>query len=159
MVINTLLTIKTKKMFKKEFLTEEEKATITSWVTTAEKRTAGEIKVVIVPHSEGYPSVRAHAEEAFQKYGLYKTKDKTGFLLFLSHKEHSIEILADEGINAKIEQGVWNVMVSNLAKDIQSGNICMGICGIVEQAGILLTQHFPIQEGDINELSNEVVVE
>ncbi|MFA7717137.1 MAG: TPM domain-containing protein [Candidatus Absconditabacterales bacterium] len=148
--------------FKKNFLTKKEKKTITDMVAQAEKTTAGEIRVVIVGNSKSFKGdnpVYAHAVEAFHKYGLGNTKDKTGVLIFLSVGERRIEILADEGISAKIEQSTWDSMVAKLIERIRSGNTCNGICEVVKQVGTLLTSHFPIQPDDKNELPNEVIVE
>lgn len=143
----------------KEFLTQEERAIIAEAVKNAESTTAGEIRVVVVANSQKFKSVRAHGAESFKKYGLNNTIDKTGILIFLSIEERRIEILADSGINAKVEQETWDTMVAKLAESIRNGGICQGICDLVKEVGELLTLHFPIQSDDINELPNEVIVE
>ena len=142
-----------------DFLTTEERELISQAVQSAESTTAGEIRVVVVGNSKKFESVHKHAVEAFGKYGLHNTIDKTGVLIFLSVEEKRIEILADSGINAKVEQKTWDTMVTKLAENIRSGGSCKGICDLVKEVGELLTLHFPIQPGDENELSNEVVVE
>jgi uncharacterized membrane protein len=43
-----------------------------------------------------------------------------------------------------------------MSLDFKKGNFCKGILNAVEQAGKILSSHFPIQPGDVNELSNEV---
>lgn len=143
----------------KDFLTKEERDLISSAVSKAEGTTAGEIRVVVVSNSKKFESVHAHAVEAFGKYGLNNTIDKTGILIFLSVEEKRIEILADSGINAKVEQETWDTMVTKLAENIRSGGTCKGICDLVKEVGELLTVHFPIQPEDKDELSNEVMVE
>ncbi len=146
----------------KEFLTKEEQQLITSAVANAETTTAGEIRVVVVGDSKKYKGenpVRTHAIEAFHKYGLANTKDKTGVLIFLSVKEQRIEILADEGINAKVEQKTWDQLIKKLIMSIRLGETCKGICEVVEQVGEILTLYFPIQADDKNELPNEVIIE
>ena len=147
---------------KLRFLTKKEMKLITAAVGEAEKSTAGEIRVVVAKNSRKFKSenpVYDHAVSAFHKYGLTNTKDKTGVLIFLSIKEHRIQILADTGINAKVEQTVWDSMVSHLATNIVEGNTCPAIIDVVKKSGEILAQHFPIQSGDVNELPNEVVVE
>ena len=143
----------------KDFLTKEERDLISSAVSEAESTTAGEIRVVVVANSLRFKNVHAHAVESFAKYGLHNTINKTGILIFLSVEEKRIEILADEGINAKVEQNVWDDMVTKLAENIRKNGTCKGICDLVKEVGKLLTTHFPIQPGDKDELSNEVVVE
>ena len=144
---------------KEEFLTKEERDLISSAVREAECTTAGEIRFVLVSNSKKFESVHAHAVEAFGKYGLNNTIHKTGILIFLSVEEKGIEILADSGINAKVEQKVWDDMITKLAENIRSGGTCKGICDLIKEVGDLLTTHSPIQPGDKDELSNEVVVE
>ena len=141
------------------FLTTEERELISQAVQSAESTTAGEIRVVVVSNSQRFKNVHAHAVESFAKYGLHNTIDKTGILIFLSVEEKRIEILADSGINAKVEQEVWDDMVVKLAENIRSGGTCKGICDLVKEVGELLTIHFPIQPEDKDELPNEVVVE
>lgn len=149
-------------MIKLKFLTKKEMAQITAAVGEAETTTAGEIRVVVAKNSrkfKGENPVYDHAVSTFHKYGLTNTKDKTGVLIFLSIKERKIQILADTGINAKVEQTVWDSMVSHLASNIHEGKTCQAIIDVVKKTGEILTQHFPIQDGDKNELPNEVTVE
>lgn len=143
------------------FLNNEEQSRIGEAVSNAESTTAGEIRVVVVKKSscKGDDPVYANAVKAFNKYGLHTTKDKTGILIFLSIEEQEIKILADEGINTKIEQHIWDGMVLNLVQKIHAGHTCDGICEVVKQIGELLTLHFPIQPDDTNELPNKIVIE
>jgi uncharacterized membrane protein len=147
-------------MEKTEFLTQEERDLIAAAVNTAEETTAGEIRVVVVSNSKKYEGdVRKNAEEAFRKYGLQNTKDGTGVLIFLSVEERRIEILADKGINEKVAQSTWDAMINGLIIKIRQNGACQGICDVVAEVGKYLTEHFPIQPDDVNELSNEVIVE
>jgi uncharacterized membrane protein len=150
---------KTQEMEKTEFLTQEERDLITTAVNTAEETTAGEIRVVVVPSSRRFKNVRAHAEKAFRQYGLQNTKDATGVLIFISVEEKRIEILADKGINEKVEPFTWDNMLNGLIIKIRQDGTCQGIVDLVDEVGKYLTAHFPIQPGDDNELSNEVVIE
>ncbi len=142
-----------------EFLTEEEKTRIQEAIAKAEETTAGEIRVVVANNSKNFESTRKHAEEAFRRYGLHLTKDQTGILIFISVEEKRIEILADKGIDAKVPQFTWDNMVNRMIIRIRSNATCQGICELVQEAGKLLTTHFPIQPDDVNELPNEVIEE
>lgn len=150
-------------MKEKDFLTNEEMAEITAEVGKAESTTAGEIRVVVAKDSKRFKEfdnpIFTNALNAFYKYGLNQTKDQTGVLIFLSIEERKIHILADEGIEKKTNQSVWDAMVLHITENIRSGNVGTGICEVVRQVGELLTQYFPIQPGDINELPNEVIIE
>ena len=65
-------------------------------------------------------------------------------------------ILADDKINQKVNQSVWDEIADDMTKHFKQEKFCNGIIKGVEQTGKILTQHFPIQPGDVNELSNEV---
>ncbi len=147
----------------KDFLTNGEMAEITAAVGKAESTTAGEIRVVVAEDSKRFKGfedpVFTNAINVFYKYGLNKTKDQTGVLIFLSIEERKIHILADEGIEKKTNQSVWNEMIVYMTENIRSGSAGAGICAVVKKVGELLTQYFPIQGGDLNELPNEVVIE
>jgi putative membrane protein len=113
----------------------------------------------VVTNTKKFKSVRAAAEKAFFTHGLQNTVDKTGVLIFLSVEERKIEILGDEGINAKIEQSTWDSFVEKLAIKIREGQPAQGICDLIAEIGVILTQYFPIQPDDENELSNDVIIE
>jgi uncharacterized membrane protein len=38
----------------------------------------------------------------------------------------------------------------------KEGKFTEGICAAVKEAGIQLAEYFPLQEGDVNELSNTI---
>ena len=49
-------------------------------------------------------------EQAFQEFyanGLHKTEAATGVLLFVSVLEHRVIIMADEGIDSKVDANFW----------------------------------------------------
>ena len=67
-------------------------------------------------------------------------------------------ILADSGINEKVEQAVWDVMRDEMQTEFQLGHYLEGIIKTIEKVGNLLSQHFPIKHDYTNELSNKVIV-
>jgi putative membrane protein len=105
--------------------------------------------------------VEAEVEEAaitsFFTERLYKTKDENGILLFISVLERKAWILADGGINARIDPGQWQSIIDLITRGIKDKNQCEALCEAIVQIGELLKSHFPIQENDINELHNLIV--
>ncbi|MCK7525917.1 MAG: hypothetical protein MZV64_54075 [Ignavibacteriales bacterium] len=96
-----------------------------------------------------------------QKKNLYllrlvKQKAATGILIFMLFNAKEFCILADKKINELVEQSVWDEISNSMSLDFKQENFCKGILNAVEQAGKILSTHFPIQPGDVNELSNEV---
>lgn len=104
-------------------------------------------------------AVRERAVRAFYEKGLYKTKKNTGVLIFLSLLEHKVWILADKGIYEKIEQDTLNSFAKTISQGVRDNQACDSLCKVMKDAGNLLAANFPVTPDDINELSNEVIIE
>lgn len=104
-------------------------------------------------------AVRERAVRAFYEKGLYKTKKNTGVLIFLSLLEHKVWILADKGIYEKIEQDTLNSFAKTISQGVRDKQACDSLCKVMKDAGNLLAANFPVTPDDINELSNEVILE
>lgn len=104
-------------------------------------------------------AVRARAIEAFYEKGLYKTRNATGILIFISIFEHKVWILGDSGINEKIPQERWQELVSSVAAGVRDGCACSAICQVISLCGIELSSHFPKLANETNELSDELQFE
>ncbi|MBI1922415.1 MAG: TPM domain-containing protein [Geobacter sp.] len=102
-------------------------------------------------------AVRERAVRAFYEKGLYKTREETGILIFLSLLEHKVWILGDRGINEKIPAGSWQTLASELAAGIREGRACDALVDIIGRCGAVLSENFPIREDDKDELSNELL--
>ena len=113
---------------------------------------------LIVPRSVKNRKVRERALRHFAEAGVYKTKDQTGILIFISHLEHRIELIADSGIAAKIGQETWDRMVGHIIDGIRQGKLTDHLVEAIGQCGDILTEHFPIQPDDVNELKNGIDV-
>ena len=94
----------------------------------------------------------------FYNLGMDKTRDKTGILLFILLKEKRFQILADTGINSKIEQKAWDDIALGLSDYFKNGNYLEGVVNTVGEMGKILSNHFPKKADDWDELSDEVSV-
>jgi putative membrane protein len=94
---------------------------------------------------------------AFTEHGLHYTRDHTGILILVSFLEHRVEVLADRGINMKVEPGTWDEIVRNLTAGIKSGRACDAFCTAIERCGEILSTHFPRQDSDLDELPNRLL--
>jgi putative membrane protein len=101
--------------------------------------------------------VREAALTSFFKEELYKTRDETGILIFISVFEHKVWVLADKGINAKVPENHWEGIVSHVTEGIKSQRQGDAICEAVTRIGKTLKAHFPVKPDDINELKNLIV--
>ena len=144
------------------FLNDDELLRISNKIKQTEKTTAGEICVSIKEYRTFFQkrkSVSALAEEEFFKLGIDKTRDNTGILIFILLESRQFYILADKGINEKVETKTWDSIKDQMQEMFLKGNFSKGIIHGVEEVGKILSKHFPIKPDDTNELSNRVIIE
>jgi len=88
--------------------------------------------------------------------GLHRTQDRTGILIFISHLEHRVEILADDGIHQKVGIGFWNQEVEKVVGGIKAGNPAAALEEVICDMGIKLAEHFPSSHKNPNELGDSL---
>ena len=128
----------------------------------AEELTTGEVRVSIFSKRSRKLKKKTLEEVAldeFYRLGMDKTRDKTGILLMIILAERKFRVLADTGINAKVEQQTWDEIAGKLSTCFRDGNYLDGVTDCVARMGKILAEHFPIKADDTNELSNEVSVQ
>lgn len=115
------------------------------------------IKMRLIPRSVKHRRASRTAYEQFVAQGLHRTRDGTGVLIFVSVAEHFVEILADYGINEKVDEEAWSDIVSGFVQRVKAGEIAAGFLVAVDRCGALLAEHFPRPADDTNELPNHLV--
>lgn len=115
------------------------------------------IRFHIVPRRRMQQQAHAEAVRQFLAQGLHKTENRTGVLIFASEAEHYAEVIADEGINAKVPQKVWDDAVSALISGIAERRAADGFVAAIERCGAVLAQHFPPGALNRNELPNKLI--
>jgi putative membrane protein len=102
-------------------------------------------------------SVRERAVRAFYEKGLYRTRQETGILIFISLFERKVWILGDRGINARIAPESWQRLAATLSAGIRDGRGCDALCEVIASCGEELSRHFPRGSDDTNELADELL--
>jgi putative membrane protein len=100
-------------------------------------------------------------EQAFQEFhrnALHKTEAATGVLLFVSLLERRVIVLADEGIDAKVDAGFWADTDDLVLEGIRRGSLRDGLVAGIRRVGEELATDFPWTEGDRNEIPDRVIV-
>jgi putative membrane protein len=104
---------------------------------------------------------RAHttALRQFAAQGLHKTAHRTGVLIFASQTERYAEIIADDGINAKVSPDVWHDAIAALLAGIKVDRAADGFVAAIGQCGAVLAEHFPRKSGEVtpHELPDRLV--
>jgi putative membrane protein len=101
--------------------------------------------------------VQTRALQVFYEKGLYKTRNATAVLFFISLFEHKVWILADEGIYREIHPEKLQAFAWDMARGIRGHQAAEVLCREISNIGEILAHHFPRKPDDTNELSNEVL--
>lgn len=115
------------------------------------------IKRLVIPQSRVAEAVHALALASFTQHGLHYTRDHTGILILVSLVEHRVEVLADRGINAKVEAGTWQDISTILVNGLKSDRACEAFCQAIARCGEILATHFPRRPDDKDELPDSLV--
>ena len=143
------------------YLSDDDLFRISNKIKETEKTTSGEIRVSIKEKKPilSTSSLDVLAKKEFYKLGVDKTRDKTGILIFILLEKKQFYILADKGINEIVPENTWDRIKEEMLRMFREGDFCKGIIHGIDEAGLLLTKHFPIKSDDTNELSNKVVLD
>ena len=149
------------KNYIKEYLSDDDLTAITNHIAEIEKFTSGEIRICFRLNKsfmEKKLSAKEIAVKEFHKLGMHKTEDKTGVLLYIIFEERSFEIVADEGINSKIDESKWNIITNHLITEFKNNSFKLGIIKCLDEIKNVLHTEFPINPDDKNELPNDIII-
>lgn len=117
------------------------------------------LKRMFISDREIEEEVREAALTGFFEKELFRTRDETGVLIFISVFEHKVWVLADRGINTKVDPEQWNTVVAHVVDGIKKGRQADAICEAVGEVGEILSVHFPAGDDDVDELKNLIIEE
>jgi putative membrane protein len=120
------------------------------------KRVPG-LKRLFITAGEIGDEVEEAALTSFYRQRLNNTRDKTGILVFVSVFERRAVVLADEGINARVDPGTWKEIVDTIIQGIRQKLQGEAICQAVRRCGEIVQDKFPRKPDDTNELRNLIV--
>ena len=110
-----------------------------------------------VPRATAWKRASNNALRQFLAHGIHTTSDRSGVLIFVSLAERYAEVVADEGINSKVEQHVWDELVNKIVHHARNESLADGFIEAVEHAGSVLAEHFPPVKGQKNELGDHLI--
>jgi putative membrane protein len=87
-----------------------------------------------------------------------QTEFKTGILIFISLMERQTVVLGDETISKKLPAETWQEIVDLIIKSVQHNKTAEGLKSAIEKCGQILSQHFPEQSKNPNELDNQLII-
>jgi uncharacterized membrane protein len=137
-----------------EFLSKEEEQEIISAIVTAEKNTSGEIRVHLEASAD-----KDHSERALEVFHLLEmnaTKDANGVLIYVAVNDKKFVIYGDKGINDVVPKDFWDNTKDVIQNHFINDNFKQGLIDGILSSGQELKHHFPYQQDDVDELSNEI---
>jgi putative membrane protein len=101
--------------------------------------------------------VRQRATAAFVENEVFRTRERTGVLIFLSLLERRVVVLGDSGISARVEQQEWDAVVAGIVEGIRSGQPGRALAGGIRRCGELLARRgVAVRPDDADELPDQL---
>lgn len=137
-----------------DFFTEEEHKAISAAIKAAEKRTSGEIRVHLEDHCDHLPEDRA--AYVFDQLEMYETKDRNAVLFYLAVEDHRFAVVGDAGIHDRVGGSFWTTLCQSMETRFRNKEFLIGLTEGIQKVGEHLSQQFPYEREDVNELDDEV---
>ncbi len=100
-------------------------------------------------------AVQQEAQTAFLREEVFKTRERTGILLFMSLFERRVVVLGDAGINAKVAQEEWEEVVQTIVAGMHAQQPAEGLIAAIQKCGALLQKQGVLRHvDDSDELAN-----
>jgi uncharacterized membrane protein len=103
-------------------------------------------------------SGRERAVEMFSHLRVWDTADNSGVLVYLLLADHDIQIVADRGIAARVNQAQWDAVARAMEAAFRQGEFERGALEGIRQIDALLTLHFPSTANNPDELADRPVI-
>jgi len=137
------------------FLSKKEEEEIVDAIRTAERTTSGELRVHLEP-STGKLDIFERAMEVFHTLKMDNTKEANGVLVYVAVEDRNFVIYGDKGINDVVEDDFWESTKDLIVAHFKKNRFKDGLVEGILKAGEQLQKHFPWDEDDINELSDQI---
>lgn len=147
-----------RRAFPRQALTNIEKA-----INASEATHTGQIRFAVEGALDGVPlfkdqSARARSIDVFANLRVWDTENSNGVLIYLLLADRDVEIVADRGINEKVQQAEWEAICRLMETEFRAGNFEGGVLTGVAAVTRLLAKHFPASGAPRNELPDKPVV-
>ena len=103
-------------------------------------------------------STRSRARQVFGQLGVWDTAENSGVLIYVQLVDRKIEIVADRGIAARVEQAEWDAVCRAMESSFKAGDFEAGALQAIQSVTAILARHFPPGPRNPNELSDKPAV-
>ena len=138
----------------KQILAGPIKARVEDAIRKAEMNTSAEIRLFAEDRCK--EDVLDHAAYVFGELKMHKTQQRNGILIYIAFADKKLAVLGDVGINIHVAATYWNQLVSTCLDSFKQGEYAAGLETLIEDIGNTLSNYFPRQTDDVNELSDTI---
>lgn len=115
------------------------------------------LRMALTPPATKIRRVRRRALQFFKSSAEKRTQGRVGILLYVSLLEHRAEIIADEAIHSRVAPERWGEAMAVLVAGLRVGDAAGGMAGAVAKIALVLAEHFPKTDADLNELPDRLI--
>jgi uncharacterized membrane protein len=132
-------------------------------IRASEQEHDGELRFVVesvlpLHYLVGKRPSRRRAEDLFAQLKVWDTEHNSGVLVYVQLLNRHIDIVADRGIAAKVEQAEWDAVCRAMEAEFRKGSFEAGALEGLERITRILARHFPARGANPNELPDKPVV-
>lgn len=129
----------------------------------SEKSHGGELRFAVEAGLDFLPLLkgitpRQRARQVFGQLNVWDTEHNSGVLIYLQLVDRRIEIVADRGISAKVQQATWDAICRRMEGEFRAGRFEQGALDGIKETSALLARHFPPRGDNPDELPDKPVV-
>lgn len=138
-------------------------ARIEAAIRQSEATHRGELRFAVEPGLDLLPVLsgltpRQRALDVFSRLRTWDTEENSGVLIYVQLVDRDIEIVADRGISAKVEQAQWDAICRRMEEAFRVRRFEAGALEGIAEITELLTTHFPARRDNPDELPDRPVV-
>ena len=133
-----------------------DKKQIEAAISRLESLSSAELRVYIerkVPKASAQLSAMERALEVFDELEMHKTAAQNAVLIYVGYKNHLCK-----GIHQFVDVAYLQLQCDLMIEQFKQKAYTQGIVDAIDRISDILSRHFPIQPDDVNELSNEVII-
>ena len=138
-------------------ISPEEQERLLDRIARIEKRSCGEVRIHVTGRRVKDPLEAAR--RVFTSLGMTATRRRNGVLVFLSLPSRRFAVVGDEGIDRVTPADYWESLRDSMNERFAAGRYAEGLLEVLDRVESVLTEHFPYQKGDVDELPDELSYE
>lgn len=138
----------------RNFLTNQQIASLVEAIQSAEEHSTGEIRVHIDSNTDNDNAKTAF--KVFEELCMAKTAERNAVLFHINFEQKYLTIIGDTGIHEKVHQSYWDHLHDFITSEFAKGNYYKALKSAILETGLELKKHFPVTGENPNELSNEI---